>query len=251
MRSGVGMVRLVVAREPLPVVQGAVPEALARAWPESDEEVESVITGWADGIVIGPGLGASYGSRALIERVLRAYRGPAVIDADALNVFAGEPEQLGELIGDRPALLTPHPMELARLLGVHINDVLARRFSIGVELAQRTRATVLLKGVPTVVAEASGRRLVSCTGTPVLASAGSGDLLSGIAGTLLAQTGDASIAGACAAWAHGRAGEIAGRGQVRGVTLADVDGALRDAWNEPLPALQPPVLADLPAIGDR
>jgi ADP-dependent NAD(P)H-hydrate dehydratase / NAD(P)H-hydrate epimerase len=251
MRSGIGMVRLVVARENLPVVQAAVPEALARAWPETADEVEDVITQWADGIVIGPGLGASYGSRALVERVLRGYRGPVVLDADALNVFSGESEQLGELIGERPALLTPHPAEFARMLGVHINDVLARRFGIGVELAQRTRAVVLLKGVPTVISDVTGRRLVSCAGTPVLAAAGSGDLLSGIAGTLLAQIGDARIAGACAAWAHGHAAEIAGRGHVRGVTLADIDPALRDVWNEPLPMLNLPVLADLPAIGDH
>lgn len=251
MRSGIGMVRLVVARENLSIVQTAVPEALAHVWPEGADEVERVITGWADGVVIGPGLGASYGSRTLIERVLREYRGPVVLDADALNVFAGEAEQLGELIGDRAALLTPHPAEFARMLGVHINDVLARRFGIGVELAQRTRAAVLLKGVPTVVSEASGRRLVSCAGTPVLAAAGSGDLLSGVAGTLLTQLGDANIAGACAAWAHGRAAEIAGRGQVRGVTLADIDSALREVWNEPLPALEAPMLADLPAVGDR
>jgi hydroxyethylthiazole kinase-like uncharacterized protein yjeF len=250
MRSGIGMVRVMVARENVPIVQAAVPEALAHTWPGSAAEVESDITQWADGLVIGPGLGASYGSRALVERVLREYRGPVVLDADALNVFAGEPEQLGELIGDRPALLTPHPMELARLLGVHISDVLARRFAIGVELAQRTRAVVLVKGVPTVVCDASGRRLVSCAGTPVLAAAGSGDLLSGIAGTLLTQIGDAHVAGACAAWAHGRAAEIAGRGDVRGVTLADVETALREVWNEPLPVLPPPVLADLPAIGE-
>ena len=91
-RSGIGMVRLVVARENVPVVQGAVPEAPAHAWPESAADVESTITGWADAVVIGPGLGASYGSRALVDRVLRDFRGPVVLDADALNVFAGEPE---------------------------------------------------------------------------------------------------------------------------------------------------------------
>jgi hydroxyethylthiazole kinase-like uncharacterized protein yjeF len=251
MRSGIGMVRLVVARENLPVVQAAVPEAPAHAWPETTSDVESAISGWADAVVIGPGLGASYGSRALVERVLREYHGPVVLDADALNVFAGEAEQLGMLIGDRPALLTPHPAEFARLLGVHINDVLARRFGIGTELAQRTRAAVLLKGVPTVVSDALGERLVSCAGTPVLAAGGSGDLLSGIAGTLMAQIGDARIAGACAAWVHGRAAEIAGRGQVRGITLADIDLALRHVWSEPLQTLEAPVLAELPAVGDR
>jgi len=251
MRSGIGMVRLVVARENLGVVQAAVPEAPAHAWPESAEDVESTITGWADAVVIGPGLGASYGSRTLVERVLRDYRGPVVLDADALNVFAGEAEQLGALIGNREALLTPHPAEFARLHGAHINDVLAQRFDIGVELAKRTRATVLLKGVPTVISNALGARLVSCAGTPVLAAGGSGDLLCGIAGTLLAQLGDARIAGACAAWVHGRAAEIAGRGHVRGVTFANLDLALRRVWNEPLRALEPPVLAELPAVGEH
>jgi len=251
MRSGIGMVRLVVCRGNLPVVQAAVPEAPAHAWPESADEVQATITSWADAIVIGPGLGATLGSRALVERVLHGFRGPVLLDADALNVFAGEAEQLGALIGDRAALLTPHPAECARLLGVHINDVLAHRFEIGAKLAARARASVLLKGVPTVVSSPAGERLVSCAGTPVLATAGSGDLLSGIAGTLLAQTGDAHTAGACAAWVHGRAAEIAGRGYVRGVTFANFDFALRRVWNEPLQALEPPVLAELPAVGER
>jgi NAD(P)H-hydrate epimerase len=250
-RSGVGMVRLVVCRDNVPVVQTAVPEAPAHAWPESADEVESTIASWADAVVIGPGLGASFGSRTLVERVLQGFRGPVVLDADALNVFANEAEQLGALIGDRPALLTPHPAEFARLLGVHINDVLARRFEIGAELAEVARAAVLLKGVPTVVSNAKGQRLVSCAGTPVLAAAGSGDLLSGIAGTLIAQMNDALTAGACAAWVHGRAGEIAGRGYVRGVTFANFDLALRRAWNEPLRAPAPPVLAELPFVGER
>ena len=251
MRSGIGMVRLVVARENVPVAQGAVPEAPAHEWPETANDVENVVTHWADAVVIGPGLGASYGSRALFERVLRAFRGPVVLDADALNVFAGEPEQLAELLGDRPALLTPHPAEFARLLGVRVDEVLANRFEIGADLARRARATVLLKGVPTVISSARGERFVSCAGTPVLAAGGSGDLLSGIAGTLIAQVSDALVAGACAAWAHGRAAELAGRGFVRGVTLADLDGALREVWHETLPTLEPPVLAELPAVGER
>jgi len=251
MRSGIGMVRLVVCRENLPVVQAAVPEAPAHAWPENTDDVQTVIASWADAVVIGPGLGATFGSRALVERVLHGFRGPVVLDADALNVFADEAEQLGALIGDRAALLTPHPAEFARLLGVHINDVLAQRFEIGATLAARTRASVLLKGVPTVVSSPGGERLVSCAGTPVLAAAGSGDLLSGIAGTLVAQTGDAHTAGACAAWVHGRAAEIAGRGYVRGVTFANFEFALRRVWNEPLRALEASVLAELPAVGER
>jgi ADP-dependent NAD(P)H-hydrate dehydratase / NAD(P)H-hydrate epimerase len=251
MRSGAGMVRLVVARENLPVVQSAVPEATAQPWPESVEEMESAVAGWPDVVVIGPGLGASLATRALVERVLRGFRGPVVLDADALNVFAGEAEHLGALIGDRAALITPHAAEFARLLGVSVEDVLARRFEIGAELAARARCTVLLKGVPTVITNPRGDRYVSAAGTPVLAAAGSGDLLSGIAGTLLAQMDDPLTAGACAAWTHGHAGEIAGGGRVRGVVLADVERALGQLWSEPLTALEPPVLAELPAVGDR
>jgi NAD(P)H-hydrate epimerase len=100
----------------------------------------------------------------------------------------------------------------------------------------------------------SGERVVSAAGTPVLATGGSGDLLSGIAATLLAQTGNALHAGAVAAWAHGRAAELvtARRGGfTRGVTLADVETALADAWL-PMPGdvARYPVLAELPAVGD-
>jgi NAD(P)H-hydrate repair Nnr-like enzyme with NAD(P)H-hydrate dehydratase domain len=137
-------------------------------------------------------------------------------------------------------------MDVARVLG--------ERFDAGRELAASLGAAVLLKGVPTVVTAPDGARLVSAAGTPALATAGSGDVLGGIAATLLAQLDDAAAAGACAAWAHGRAAELAtrSRGGVRGTTLADVLDALPAAWrdldaasDEP-PAY--PVLAELPAV---
>src|SRR5581483_8755759 len=121
MRSGIGMVRLVVSRESLPIVQASLPQALARPWPgERVEELEDAVGGWADGVLIGPGLGDSPQSRALVERVLRAWRGPVVVDADALNVFKGDAAALGALLAGRPALLTPHPVELARLYGASV-----------------------------------------------------------------------------------------------------------------------------------
>jgi hydroxyethylthiazole kinase-like uncharacterized protein yjeF len=252
MRSGIGMVRLVVARENVPVVQGAVPEALARPWPgERAEELEDAIGSWADGVLIGPGLGASPQSRALVERVLRAWRGPVVLDADALNVFAGEAATLGALLAGRPALLTPHVAELARLYDASVQEVLVRRFEIPAELARTVHAAVLLKGVPTVIGDERGARLVSAAGTPALAAAGSGDVLGGIAATLLAQTGDALAAGACAAWAHGRAAELAEAGSgPRGVTLADVEHALARVWSTHAAPACYPVLAELPAVGE-
>ena len=254
MRSGIGMVRVVVARECVPIVQAAAPHAIARAWPgEQPEDVDDAINRWADGVLIGPGLGDSPQSRALVERVLRAWRGPVVVDADGLNVFKGEASTLGALLAGRPALLTPHVMEFARLSGADPQQVLARRFEIGGELARVAHAAVLLKGVPTVVADANGRRLVSAAGTPALAAAGSGDLLAGIAATLLTQLGDGLDAGAAAAWVHGRAAELASAGRgPRGVTLDDVERAIGAVWPDiaDTPPTRYPVLCELPAIAD-
>lgn len=253
LRSGVGMVRLVVDAESLPVVQAAEPFALAGRWPEDDADVDREIVSWADGVVIGPGLGHNAAARALVDRVLARWWGPLLLDADALNVFDGRVDDLARVVGERPVLLTPHPAEFARLSGADVPGVLARRFDVGRELARRTGATVLLKGLPTVITAPNGRSLVSAAGTPALAAAGSGDLLSGIAGTLLAQTSDALIAAAAAAWVHGHSGELAQRNgqRVRGVTLEDVVGAIRDAWpNESAPGRYP-VLFELPAVGER
>jgi NAD(P)H-hydrate epimerase len=269
MRSGIGMVRLVVASESLPVVQASEPHALARAWPGAGEsEWEAVVGGWADVVLVGPGLGASSETRAMVERLLHSWHGPVVLDADALNVFALEADALGELLAGRPALLSPHAVEFARLSGLDVGEVLERRFDVGDSLARATGAAVLLKGVPTVVTAPDGRRLVSAAGTPALAAAGSGDLLGGIAATLLAQLGDPLAAGAAAAWVHGRAAELAqwgggqrrGRGWrseraqdggARGITLADIEVAIAGVWREDARTSTYPVLAELPAVGEE
>jgi NAD(P)H-hydrate repair Nnr-like enzyme with NAD(P)H-hydrate dehydratase domain len=128
------------------------------------------------------------------------------------------------------------------------DDVVARHYDVGHELATTLGATVLLKGVPTVLTAPSGRSLVTARGNPVLATGGSGDLLAGIAATLLAQMDDPLEAGTCAAWMHGRAAELARPGSVRGATLDDVVSALAHVWGEPAPAPRPPVLAELPDV---
>jgi len=250
-RSGVGMVRVLVAPPSLPVVQTAAYDALAGVWPESDEAFDELVGRWADAVLIGPGLGRTPETRALTERVLRRWGGPVVLDADALNVFEGRADHLAALLGGRPALLTPHVTEFARLAGGTAKDALDRRFEAGGELAQRVGATVLLKGVPTVVTAPGGESVVSASGTPALAAAGSGDLLAGIAITLLAQLGDPLAAGGCAAWVHGRAAELANAGRpVRGITLDDVTRSLAVAWRLSDPPNVYPVLAELPAVGE-
>jgi len=253
LRSGIGMVKLCVARQNIASVQAMEPVAMAEPWPESDADIHQLL-GWAQVLLLGPGLGADPQALTLAERLLAAWDGPVVLDADALRAFDGAAARLAPLLGHRPAILTPHAVEFARLAGVTVDEVNDRRFEIAGELAQKTHATVLLKGVPTVISD--GRRtMVSASGTPVLATAGSGDVLGGIAATLLAQCSgspDGIVhSAASAAWIHGRAASLASGGDVRGVVLDDVILSLRDAWRLDEDADPPPVLAQLSAVGER
>ncbi len=251
LRSGVGLVKLVVAPENVELVQRTVPEALAAAWPVNDGEA-AAIGAWADALLVGPGLGRGRHAQSLVERCVHGAAGPVVIDADALNAYDGEPAAFAALVGTRSVLITPHPLEFARLSGADAATVNAERFDVAGELARATGATVLLKGVPTVVAAPDGRSVVSASGTPVLGQGGSGDMLAGMAVTLMAQCDDALHAAAAAAWVHGRAAELAAPdGAIRGVTLDDVLASLREAWKCAEAPRAPHVLAELAAVGEQ
>jgi len=249
-RSGVGMVKVLAAPDTLAAIRDAEPQSLTAAWPESDDDARRDIGAWADVAVVGPGLGLGAAGRAVVERVLRGFSGPVVLDADALTSFGADVNGLAALLGGRAAILTPHVAEFARLTGTGVDEVQSRRFDVALPLAKHTRAVVLLKGQPTILSAPTGERLVSAAGTPLLATAGSGDLLAGIAGTLLGQIGDPLGAAACAAWVHGRAAWLVQRGQpsLRGFTLADVLRELRRAWVVRAGPTRTPVLVELPDV---
>jgi NAD(P)H-hydrate epimerase len=246
LRSGIGLVRVLADESNVSAVLAAVPSALISGWPSGKKEIDVEISEWADAIVIGPGLGRSAQSRELVEQILKASRKPVLLDADALNLFERDTASLRALLAGRPALITPHPAEFARLAGTDVKTVLANLFDIGLDLARTIGATVLLKGSPTVISTPNGERYVVARGTAALGTGGSGDLLDGIAGTILAQTGDPLTASGAAAWIHGRAAELCE--YVRGTTLEDVLYALPRAWNEGGPQPEPPVIAELPAV---
>jgi NAD(P)H-hydrate epimerase len=253
MRSGIGLVRLVVPREALPVVQAAEPQALALAWPieDDDEEARAMLVSWPHVLLLGPGLGDGADARTLARDLLTGWRGPVVIDADGLNVFAGDAQALGRLCDGRPALLTPHVVEASRLLGEDSEAVSRDRYDAAARLASVTHATVVLKGVPTIITAPDGSTMVSASGTPALAAAGSGDLLAGISATLLARVAEPLVAGACAAWVHGRAAEVATRGRSpRGVSLSKVLEGLELAWNFSPPPPSYPALVELPVVAE-
>ena len=157
-------------------------------------------------IVAGPGMGNSAASLSSLERVLRA-PGPLVLDADALNLLAAQPDLHPALQTHGSAILTPHPLEAARLLGVPIGAIQADRLAAARTLAARFNAIVVLKGSGSVIAAQDGRCCINPTGNPGLASAGTGDVLAGICGALLAQGWPAWQAALGAVWLHGQAAD--------------------------------------------
>ena len=255
--AGAGMVRCDVAKESALAIQIAVPFATVAAWRGADWH--DIDTRWPHAMVIGPGLdGTAPAVREQVLAVLHASAAPVVLDAGALSAFrsaAADDHDVGDAHHDvlhapldalrlalrgRPALLTPHVGEFAALFsprpradgerGVH--DAALARFDDPLALARALNATVLLKGVPTVIASPDGVRLISATGNPALAMGGTGDMLAGIAGALLAQGLSALHAGAIAAWVHGTAAEHATsmHGGWRGVTMDLLLHEVTNVW---------------------
>ena len=194
--------------------------------PDALDEFADVIER-ADALAVGPGLGTGDEQRALIERVLTEIDIPVVLDADALNVLAADTTPLEKRTG--PVVITPHPGELGRLLGRSTDEVSADRLAAALEASRRfPSAVVVAKGNRTVIASGAGTEAVVIpTGGPELATAGTGDVLTGALGACLARSGVASVAAMAAAYVHGLAGTIAGeRVGPSGVAAGDVAEAL-------------------------
>lgn len=212
-RAGAGYVTLAVPESIVPVAQAHLVSAPVTGLPEHRgrtfaARAADAVVGLAadyDAVVLGPGLTVADGAAALARSLVSRLDKPLVLDADGLNALV---DATGLLAGrGAPAVVTPHPGEAARLLGKTVSEVQADRVSCAKALATDAVACVL-KGAGTVIAS-GGRVVVNTTGTPALATAGTGDILSGIVGTFLAQGLDPLHAGALSAWIHGRAGEIA------------------------------------------
>ncbi len=195
-RGGVGIVRIVSDPANREILQSAVPEAIFVPW-DDDDAVEDAVS-WAHAIALGPGLGREAGRREVIEAVLE-FRGerPVLLDADALNAWEGAGPELARRLSSN-ALLTPHPGELARLLGTPIECVLEDPPSSARAAAEAFDCTVLLKGAPSVIAQRGLPLRVSPITSRALATGGTGDVLSGLAGAYLA-AGNAPVDAAAAA----------------------------------------------------
>ncbi len=184
-------------------------------------------------LVVGTGLGVSSAAKALVTNAL-ASRHAIVVDADALNIIAQDPV-LQQTLAARSAasVLTPHPLEAARLLGVTSAEIQSDRVAAARLLAQRLESIVVLKGSGSVIAGPDGLVAINPTGNPGLATAGSGDVLAGVCGALLAQGWPAWEAALAAVWLHGRAADILveqGIGPI-GLTAGELIAPIRSLLN--------------------
>jgi hydroxyethylthiazole kinase-like uncharacterized protein yjeF len=208
LRGGAGMVRLVSAEAAVAVVRQHWPEAVITVTGPSGEEIGTV--GRVQAWLAGPGMGTDEQARRRLAAVL-ATDLPVLVDADGLTLVAGSPALVAERRA--PTLLTPHAGELARLLRADPADIASRRVEHASTAARTFGCCVLLKGSTTVIAAADDSPLlVNPTGTGWLATAGSGDVLSGLAGALLAQGLDVREAAAAAAFLHGISARYAAGG---------------------------------------
>jgi NAD(P)H-hydrate epimerase len=233
---GSGLVTMAVPDGVVPVVDGACLEAMSHplrsdeagavAGPEGLEDVLDRITA----VAAGPGLGTGDGAARTLEWLLATWTGPLLLDADAINLLAGKPELLAGR--DVPPVLTPHPGELGRLLGISTEEVVSDRLAAARSAARRSGSVVVAKGFGTIIAEPEGQAWVNPTGDVGLASGGSGDVLSGAIGALLAQGLEPLRAALVGCWLHGRAGEIGGEIYPAAVPASELPVLLADAWQD-------------------
>ncbi|MFJ3372142.1 NAD(P)H-hydrate dehydratase [Pseudomonas sp. NPDC086251] len=229
LRSGAGMVSLATRSEHISAALTRVPEAMVLGTSSANQlmgllEKVSVL-------VVGPGLGQAAWGRSLLSAAANAPL-PQVWDADALNLLASEHVSL-----PKDCVITPHPGEAARLLGISTAEVQADRPAAAHALSKKYTAVVILKGAGSLIASPDGRLVVCHQGHPAMATAGLGDVLAGLVGALLAQGMPAFEAASLAVWLHANAGAQQGKSG-RGLAASDLIPAIRQLLEEQAPCLK-------------
>jgi NAD(P)H-hydrate epimerase len=227
-RADAGYVAVAAPESTLPVLETTLLEVVKRPLPEDSagrllpRSIDAILAAAekSDAVAIGPGLGRSDGTVELVRILLERLDQPLVLDADALW-------QLEPFVRAAPTVLTPHTGELARLLALESREIEAHRLDAARRAASRFGSVVLLKGADTIVATPREGVLVAAYGTPALATAGSGDVLTGIVAAFLAKGMEARFAAAAGAVAHGVAAELVD--PQRGAIASDLLPALQRA----------------------
>lgn len=231
--TGCGLVRVYTPEENRLILQTAVPEAILTTYPEKKPDMASLNEAlqWADVIVLGPGLGTGESAHRIVENTLRNAAVPMVVDADALNIIAEQPQQL--LKPHTELILTPHLGEMARLCSLAVAYIKENLISAAEEFAREYNVICVLKDARTVTSVPYRRTYLNTSGNSGMATAGSGDVLSGIIGSLIAQGVPCDMAAPMGAYLHGRAGDMgaATSGQ-HGLTAGGIVEALGKLWTK-------------------
>ena len=237
LRSGAGLVTVATPASCQPIVAAMAPEYMTVAIEETAEgldldAVDRLLDLARDVIAIGPGLGQAPSTRAFIRALVDRATMPLVIDADGLNAFADDPDRLSGREG-RDVIITPHPGEMARLVGMSTEEVQASRLEIARNFAGAHHAYVVLKGHRTLIATPDEKVFINPTGNAGMATGGTGDVLTGMIAAWLAQLLDAEAACKLAVYLHGMAGDLseADKGELS-MTAGDLVGHLSDAIME-------------------
>lgn len=238
LRSGAGTVTVATPRSCVALVAAAAPEIMTLPLDETPEgtvdfsALDDVLAFQADVIAVGPGLGRAHGTTAFVHALVERSAASLVLDADALNAFADDPDRLTAKEGV-DIIVTPHPGELARLTGLSTDDVQKSRLDLAREFAVSHKVTVILKGHRTIIATPEGSAYINLTGNPGMATAGTGDVLTGMTAAWAAQLLDAEAAAQLSVYLHGLAGDLAEADDSDVSLIAtDVIGRLGDAVSE-------------------
>jgi NAD(P)H-hydrate epimerase len=222
MRAGAGLVTIAAWPEVAAALEGGVLETMtARIDRQRTAESLDDVLARKDAVVVGPGFGLGDDARMAVEYVLASWHGPVVVDADALTMFGGRPSVF---MAAKKAILTPHPGEAARLLGIRADEVEADRFKAARELVAATGAVVVLKGAHSVVAAPDARMAVAPVACAALATAGSGDVLGGIIAAMACNLApfEAACAGVMLHALAGQAWSEAHGGADRGLLASEI-----------------------------
>jgi hydroxyethylthiazole kinase-like uncharacterized protein yjeF len=234
LRSGAGLVTVATPGSCLGVIASLGSEYMTEPLDEAingldPDGVDRLLELARDVVAVGPGLGQAEATRQFVRQLVDRATTPLVVDADGLNAFADEPDRLAGREG-RDVIITPHPGEMARLVGMSTDEVQASRVEIARNFAVAHRVYVVLKGHRTLIATPDERVFINPTGNPGMATGGTGDVLTGMIAAWLAQLLDAEAACKLAVYLHGMAGDLAeaDEGEVS-MTASDLAGHIGDA----------------------
>jgi NAD(P)H-hydrate epimerase len=237
-RAGAGLVRVALPESIWDIVAGHCAEVMTTGLPQTKDGTLALrahkplleAIEWADVVVLGPGMGQAKETQALIQKILPEISRPLVLDADGLNAFSGNLAALKRSCKTRPRVLTPHPGEMSRLLGVKTSAIQSDRTAAASDCAEASGAVVLLKGSGTLVCDGASL-YENKTGNPGMATGGTGDVLSGLIAALIGQDLSVFDAACLGAHLHGLAGDLAAKHLgVWSMQAGDVISALPGAF---------------------